>query len=122
MVNPEPGPDLTGMELFIMSPELPVDHMTPVQYENKAELQGVLKEHPELMLGGDEPQLRFLASGVTIGDAGTADLLFLDAGGIVSVAEVKLVRNGEKVPGTISHSDANTRDASPFRSAMRRLT
>jgi hypothetical protein len=69
--------------------------MTPVPYENEAELQHVLKEHPELLRDGDDPPLYCIGSEVSIGDAGTADLLLLDAEGKLSVVEVKLARNGE---------------------------
>lgn len=72
-----------------------VAQMTPVQYASEDELQRVLKEHPELLRDGEEPPLYCIGREVTLGEAGTADLLFLDAQGKISVVEVKLARNGE---------------------------
>lgn len=72
-----------------------VAHLTPVPYSDEDELQRTLKEHPELLRDGDEPPLYCLGREVTVGEAGTADLLFIDAEARLSVVEVKLARNQE---------------------------
>ena len=69
--------------------------MASVAYTNEGELQRILMEHPELLRAEDEPQLYCLGEEIALGDAGTADLLFLDSDGKLSVVEVKLARNEE---------------------------
>jgi len=48
-----------------------------------------------LLRDGEEPQLYCIGREVSVGEAGTADLLFLDTEARLSVVEVKLARNAQ---------------------------
>lgn len=72
-----------------------VTQMTPVAYENEAELQLVLRNHPELLEDVAGATLHCIASEVELAEAGIADLLHIDSDGHLTVVEVKLARNAQ---------------------------
>jgi hypothetical protein len=87
--------DEGGRVMVVYKDKASVDKMTSVPYVDEDELQSVLEEYPELLQDVDGPPLRWVGRGVALGDAGFADLLFLDAEGHLTVVEVKLARNPE---------------------------
>ena len=66
-----------------------------VSYQSERELEEVVAANPYLLTEDDEPEPVLIASQVNLPGAGTADLIFLDPSGQITVVEVKLGRNSQ---------------------------
>jgi hypothetical protein len=70
--------------------------LTEQAYVNEAELQDVVAQHPELVMGDEETAIAFVAREFALpSGAGRLDLLLVDARGRPTAVEIKLLRNGE---------------------------
>jgi hypothetical protein len=69
--------------------------MLPNPYENEAELQAMLAEHPALLVTDHEPMVALVRREFSVPGAGPVDLLLVDADGRPIIVEVKLSRNPE---------------------------
>jgi hypothetical protein len=68
----------------------------PVRFENEHELETILAEQVTLLRTPSDGPLAFVARQVRLADAGTLDLLCVDADGLPVAIEVKLARNATR--------------------------
>lgn len=71
--------------------------LAPSQFLNEQDLENALANHWQLIVDDDteEAPVRLVQRQVPLGDAGIADLLFVDASGLPIVVEVKLKANAQ---------------------------
>jgi hypothetical protein len=76
-------------------PDGTTQELTPVRYEDEAELESAICRDPNLLQYPGEPRLKTIERRVKLPDAGVIDVMLTDDQGTPIVVEVKLARNGE---------------------------
>lgn len=69
--------------------------VAPNGYSNEAELENLLSLSPALLQADEEAPVAFVHSQVDLREAGSLDLLFVNADGLPIAVEVKLARNAQ---------------------------
>src|SRR5262249_49321153 len=67
----------------------------PFAFPVETGLQELLAQHPELLRQESDPPIAFIAREVDLGEAGSLDLLPINADGLPIAVEVKLQRNAQ---------------------------